>query len=117
MSELIAHVMTEPGADPAQASAELREQLSQLTSPEQVTVEVERPQLGLPEILAIVQLTQGAVDLIKSLISFIDQHREHVKGIEIEIDGERVPVDKLTAEQRAALQTALAAGAGSDEGE
>ena len=108
MPELIAHVMTEPGADPARASEELREQLSELTGPEQVTVEVERPQLGLPEILTIVQIAKGAVDVIKALIDFIDQHREHVKGIEVEIDGERVPIDKLTAEQRAALEAALA---------
>jgi hypothetical protein len=108
MPELIAHVMTEPGADPARASDELREQLSELAGPEQVTVEVERPQLGLPEILTIVQIAKGAVDVIKALIDFIDQHREHVKGIEVEIDGERVPIDKLTAEQRAALEAALA---------
>ena len=108
MSELIAHVMTEPGADADAASAELREQLSKLTSPEQVTVEVERPQLGLFEILAIVQIAQGTVDVIKFLIDFIHAHRKHVKGIEIEINGERVPIDRLTDEQRAALQAELA---------
>lgn len=107
MSELIAHVMTEPGADADEASAELREELSRLASPEQVTVEVERPQLGLFEILAIVQIAQGALEVIKFLGDYIHSHRQHVKGIEVELDGERVAIDQLTDEQRSRLVAAL----------
>jgi len=109
MPELIAHVMTEGGADAEQAAADLREYLSDLPQTDDVNVEVERPRLGLAEILTIIEITKGAVDLLKMLGDYVERHRNHIKGIEVELDGERVPIDKLTDEQRTRVLAALQA--------
>ena len=53
------------------------------------------------------QIAKGAVDLIKLLADYVEKHRDHVKGIEVELDGERIPIDKLTDEQRARVTAAL----------
>ncbi len=107
MPELIAHVLTEGGADADAAADDLREYLTALPETDEVDVEVERPRLGLAEILTIVKIAKGAVELIKLLADYVEKHRDHIKGIEIELDGERIPIDKLTDEQRARVTAAL----------
>jgi hypothetical protein len=110
MAEVIIHCLTEPGTDAAETAAELETYLRQTDGVDPVVVEVEHPRVGLAEILTIVEVVSGVVDLIGKLADFIKSRQEKgtVKDIEVEIDGERVPVSKLTEDQRAKLLAAIA---------
>ncbi len=114
MAEVVIHCIPEPGADPAAAAAEFEAYLRGADGVAPVLVEVEQPRLGLAEILAIVDIASGVVDLTEKLAAFINSRRDKakVKDIEVEIDGQRVPVGKLTPDQRARLAAAIADGAG-----
>jgi hypothetical protein len=113
MAEVIIHCVPEPGTDAAEAAAELEAYLQQTEGMTPVLVEVEQPRVGLAEILAVIQIVSGAVDLTGKLIAFIRsrQDKGKVKDIEVEIDGERVPVTSLTADQRSKLLAAITPGA------
>jgi len=114
MAEIVIHCIPEAGTDPAEAYAEMDAFLRDTEGLEPVLVEVEKSRgVGLAEILAIVQVAQGIVDLTGKLIAYIKsrQGKAEIKDIEIEIDGQRVPVGNLTPDQRARLDTALAQGA------
>jgi hypothetical protein len=112
MAEVVIHCIPEPGTDPAEAAAELEAYLRDTDGLDPVLVEVEQPRLGLAEILAIIQIVSGVVDLTGKLVGYIKSRREKgkVKDIEIEIDGKRVPIGDLTPDQRATLTAALAQG-------
>jgi hypothetical protein len=114
MTEVVIHCLPEPGTDAAEAAAELEAYLQQTEGVAPVLVEVEQPRVGLAEILAIIQVVSGVVDLIEKLADFIKSRQEKgkVKDIEVEIDGARVPVTSLTADQRAKLLAAIAQGTG-----
>ena len=103
------HCILLPGTDAAEVAADLETYLRDTDGLDPVRVKTEQPHVGLAEVLAIVQLSSAAVDLAGKLIDFIKsrQDKSGVKEIEVEIDGERVPVGKLTAEQRAELTAAL----------
>jgi hypothetical protein len=110
MAEVVIHCLPEPGTDAAQTAAELEAYLQQTEGVDPVLVEVEQPRVGLAEILTIIEVVSGTVDLIQKLVDFVKSRQEKgkVKDIEVEIDGERVPVTSLTADQRATLLAALA---------
>jgi hypothetical protein len=110
MAEVVIHCLTEPGTDADEAAAELEAYLEQTEGVAPVLVEVEQPRVGLAEILAIIQVVSGVVDLVQKLSDFIKSRQEagKVKEIEVEIDGERLPINKLTEEQRAKLLAAIA---------
>ena len=110
MAEIVIHCIPEAGSDTAAAAAELEAYLRDTEGVDPVLVEVEQPRVGLAEILAIIQIASGAVDLTEKLLAFIKSRtdKDKVKDIEVEIDGERVPVAGLTAEQRARLLAAIA---------
>jgi hypothetical protein len=110
MAEVIIHCLPEAGSDAAEAAAELEAYLRETEGVTPVLVEVEHPRVGLAEILAIIQIASGAVDLAQKLADYLKSRRDKgkVKDIEVEIDGERVPVASLTAGQRARLLAAIA---------
>jgi len=112
MAEVVIHCIPQAGADPAQASAELEAFLHDTEGLDPVLVEVEQPRLGLAEILAIIQIASGVVDLTEKLVGFIKSRQEKgkVKDIEVEIDGQRVSVADLTPDQRARLAAAIGQG-------
>jgi hypothetical protein len=108
MAKLIAHVITEAGADVPATAGELKEYLTALPGTHGVRTNVEKPRVGLEEVLAVVQITQGAVELIKMLVAYVEKHRSKgVKAIEVEVDGHRIAVDKLTPAEHDALVAAL----------
>jgi hypothetical protein len=118
VAEVVIHCIPQPGTDTAQVAAEFETYLqtefdaylqdADGVSP--VQVEVEQPRIGLAEVLAIIQLTSATIDLTGKLIDFIKSRRDKgkVKDIEIEIDGERVPIGNLTPDQRTRLAAAIA---------
>lgn len=110
MTEIDIHLVLQPGTDPSEAASELQSYLEGIDGVTPVEVEAEQPHVGLAEVLAIVQISSGVIDLAEKLIGFIKSRSDKgkVKRIEIEIDGERVPVDKLTPEQRLRLIAAIA---------
>jgi hypothetical protein len=116
MAEVVIHCLPAPGTDPAQTAAELEAYLLETEGVTPVLVEVEHPRAGLAEILTIVEVVSGVVDLIGKLADFIKSRQEKageqgtVRDIEVEIDGDRVPVASLTADQRARLLVAIAEG-------
>jgi len=112
MAEVVIHCIPEPGTDPAEAAAELEAYLRDTDGVDPVLVEVEQPRLGLAEILAIIQIASGVVDLTGKLVGYLKSRREKgkVRDIEIEIDGQRVPVGDLTQDQRTRLLAAIIAG-------
>jgi hypothetical protein len=112
MAEVVIHCIPEPGADPAEAAAELEAYLRDTDGVDPLLVEVEQPRLGLAEILAIIQIASGVVDLTGKLVGYLKSRREKgkVRDIEIEIDGQRVPVGDLTQDQRTRLLAAIIAG-------
>ena len=112
MAEVVIHCIPEPGSDPAEAAAELEIYLQDTDGVDPLLVEVEQPRLGLAEILAIIQIASGIVDLTEKLVGYIKSRREKgkMKDIEIEIDGERVSVGSLTPDQRTSLAAAIAQG-------
>lgn len=110
MPEIVIHLVPEVGADPAGEAAELAAYLRGEEGVDPVAVEVEQPRLGPAEILAILELANNAIDLTQKLISYLKSRHGQVKDIEVEINGRRVPVQRLTADERAELQAALASG-------
>jgi len=118
VAEVVIHCIPQPGTDAAQVAAELETYLqaefeaylqdADGVSP--VQVEVEQPRMGLAEVLAIIQLASATIDLTGKLVDFIKSHRGKgkVKDIEVEIDGERVPIENLTPDQRTRLAAAIA---------
>jgi hypothetical protein len=112
MAEVIIHCIPEPGTDPAEAAAELQMYLDGTDGVDPVLVEVEQPRLGLAEILAIIQIASGIVDLTEKLVGYIKTRKEKGKltDIEVEIDGQRVPVGNLTPDQRTRLTAAIGKG-------
>lgn len=123
MAEVVIHCILEPGTDPEQAAADLEAYLQGTEGIAPVVVEPEQPRAGLAEILAIVELANGLIDLTGKLVGFIKSRRDkagearqddggaQVRDIEIEIDGQRVPVGSLSPDQRARLAAAIAPGA------
>lgn len=112
MPEIVIHSIPEYGTDPAEAAADLDSYLRGIDGVEPVLVEVEHPQIGPAEILTVIQVASATIDLVQKLISFIKSRRAKgaIKDIQIEIDGQRIPVASLTPEQRDRLATALADG-------
>ena len=110
MPEIVIHLVPGDGADTAAEAAELEAYLRGEEGVDPVAVEVEQPRLGPAEILAVLELANNAIDLTQKLISYLKSRHDKVKGIEIEIHGRRVPVERLTAGERAELQAALASG-------
>ena len=110
MPEIVIHLVPDAGADPAGEAAELAAYLRGEEGVDPVAVEVEQPRLGPAEILAILELANNAIDLTQKLISYLKSRHGQVKDIEVEINGRRVPVQRLTAGERAELQAALASG-------
>lgn len=112
MAEVVIHCIPQPGTDPTEAAAELEIYLQDTDGVDPLLVEVEQPRLGLAEILAVIQIASGIVDLTEKLVDYIKSRREKgkVKDIEIEIDGQRVSVGSLTPDQRTSLAAAIAQG-------
>lgn len=110
MAEVVIHCILESGTDGPEAAAELETYLQDTGGVEPLLVEVEQPRVGLAEVLAIIQLANAAIDLTEKLVDFIKSRRDkgRVKDIEIEIDGERIPVGSLTPDQRTRLAAAIA---------
>jgi hypothetical protein len=111
MAELVIHCIPEAGADAGDEASDLEAFLRDEDWVDPVVVEVEQPRLGPAEILAILELANNAIDLAQKLIGYLQSRRGKVKEIEIEINGRRVPVQRLTKDERAELQAALAEGA------
>ena len=112
MAEIVIHCIPQSGTDAAQVAAELKTYLQDTDGVNPVVVKVEQPHVGLAEVLAIIQLASAAIDLTAKLADFIKSHRDKgkVKDIEVEIDGERVPISSLTPDQRTRLAAAIAQG-------
>jgi hypothetical protein len=108
MAELIFHFITAPDTDVAATSAELQKDLAALALPDGVYVEQEQPRLGPAEILTILQVVSQGIDVAKQIYGWVQDHRKQVNGVEVEIDGHRVPVDQLTDDQKGRLQAMLA---------
>lgn len=112
MTQIVLHSIPEYGTDPAEAATELDTYLRGIDGVKPVMVEVEHPQIGVTEVLTIIQLTSATIDLAEKLISYIKSRRDKgkLKTTEIEIDGQRIPVASLTPDQRHRLTAALANG-------
>jgi hypothetical protein len=110
VAEVVIHCILESGTDAAEAAAELETYLQDTGGVEPVLVEAEQPRVGVAEVLAIIQLATAAINLTEKLVDFIKSRRDtgKVKDIEIEIDGQRVPVGSLTPDQRTRLAVAIA---------
>jgi hypothetical protein len=112
VAEVVIHCIPQPGADATQVAAELETYLQDADGVNPVLVEVEQPRIGLAEILGIIQLASATIDLTGKLVDFIKSRRDKgkVKDIEVEIDGQRVPIGNLTPDQRTRLAAAIARG-------
>jgi len=110
VTEIDIHLIPQPGTEASDAATELRAYLEAIDGVILIDVETEQPHVGLAEVLAVVQLTGAVIDLAQKLIDYIKSRsdKEKVKDIEVEIDGERVPVGKLPPEQRLRLIGAIA---------
>jgi hypothetical protein len=106
MPRLIAHVLIEGGVDAEQLAEELRSSVAALPQADSVKVMVEQPKAGVMEILTIIQVAEGAPILLGYLQGLVDKHRRKIKAVEVETGGVRVDVNKLTPDQRAALEAA-----------
>ena len=104
MPQLIAHVLTEGGVDADALAEQLRSAMSGLPEAQLVRVVVERPKIGLVEILAIVQVIEGVPIVLDFLGRLQGKHRGEIHGVEVESRGSRVPIEDLTPEQRKALE-------------
>jgi hypothetical protein len=113
MPEIVIHLIPDTGADTTGEAAELEAYLRDEEGMDPVTVEVEQPRLGPAEILAILELANTSIDLAQKLIGYLKSRHGKVKEIEIEINGRRVSVQRLTSGERAELQAALASGTSS----
>ena len=107
MAEIVLHFLTEPGVDGAEVTADLQAVLDDIAEPDGVFLEAEQPRFGAAEVLVIVQIVSKTIEVAKQLSDFVKAHRR-VKGVEVEIDGHRVPIDEITSDQRARLQVMLA---------
>jgi hypothetical protein len=109
VTEIDIHLIPQPGTDESEVASEFRAYLEGIDGVTPVEIEAEHPAVGLAEVLAIVQLSSAAIDLAEKLIDFIKSRSERgrVKDIEVEIDGERVSVGKLTPGQRDRLAAAI----------
>jgi hypothetical protein len=96
----------------AEVAAELKTYLQETDGVNPVVVKVEQPLVGLAEVLALLQIATTAINLTEKLIGFIKSRTDKgkVKDIEVEIDGERVPIGGLTPDQRTRLAAAIAQG-------
>jgi hypothetical protein len=112
VAEIIIHCIPQSGTDAAEVAAELNTYLQDTNGVNPVVVKVEQPHVGLAEVLAIVQLTSAAIALTDKLADFIKSRRDKgkVKDIQVEIDGERIPIGSLTADQRTRLAAAISQG-------
>ena len=110
MTEIVIHCIPQVGTDAADVATELRTYLQDADGIDILVVKAEQPHVGLAEVLAIVQLSSAAIDLTGKLIDFIKsrQDKRRVKDIEVEIDGERVPIGNLSPQQRSRLAAAIA---------
>jgi hypothetical protein len=110
MTEIVIHCIPQSGTDAAEVAAELKAYLEATDGVNPVVVKAEQPHVGLAEVLAIIQLSSSAIDLTQMLIDFIKSRQDKikVKDIEVEIDGERVPIGGLTPEQRTRLAATIA---------
>jgi hypothetical protein len=110
VAEVTFHCIPQPGTDAAEVAAELESYLQDTEGVNPILVEVEQPRVGLAEVLATIQLASAAIDLTSKLVEFIKSRRDKgkVKDIEVEIDGERVPIGNLTADQRTRVAAAIA---------
>lgn len=101
MAEIVIHCIPESGTDAAEVAAELNTYLQGTDGVTEVLVKVEHPQVGLAEVLAVLQITSTTIVLAEKLIDFIKSRQEKgkVKDIEVEVDGERVPAGSLTPDQ------------------
>jgi hypothetical protein len=110
--EIVIHSIPEYGTDPEEAAADLESYLRDIDGVEPVLVEVEHPQIGPAEVLTVIQVASATIDLVEKLISFVKsrQAKGAIKDIQVEIDGQRIPVASLTPEQRSRLTAALADG-------
>jgi hypothetical protein len=109
VTRIVIHCIPEPGIDPAEVASELKTYLQDTEGANPVVVKVEQPHVGLAEVLAIVQLANAAIDLPEKLGKFIESRRNRakVKDIQIEIDGKRIPIGRLTPDQRRRLAAAV----------
>ncbi len=110
MAEIVIHCTLQSGTDAAEVAAELNTYLRDTDGVNPVMVKVEHPQVGLAEVLAVLQITTTAISLTDRLIGFIKsrQDKRKAKDIEVEIDGERIPIGSLTPDQRTRLDAAIA---------
>lgn len=109
MAELVIHCALQPGANAAEVAEDLETHLYGVDGVSSVLVKVEQPQMGLPEVLSILQITAAAVGLAEKLADYLKSRREKgkIRDVEVEIDGQRVPLGDLTPDQ----ETKLAPGA------
>lgn len=113
MPELVLHVITEPATDLDAVAADLRCDLEKClrtaNADGAVMVEKEQPLLGAPEILTIVSLVFQGIDVAEKLLDRLRSHRRgrNVTGIEVEVDGQRVPIERLTDREKALLRALL----------
>ena len=112
MAEIVIHCIPQSGTGAAEVAAELKTYLQDTDGVTPVMVKVEHPQVGLAEVLAVLQIAATAINLTEKLIGFIKSRRDKgkVKDIEVEIDGERVPIGNLTPDQRTRLAAAISQG-------
>jgi hypothetical protein len=112
VAEIFIHCIPQSGTDAADVAAELKTYLQDTDGVTPVVVKVEQPHVGVAEVLAIFQLASTALDVMEKLADFIKSRRDrgNVKDIEVEIDGERVPIGSLTPDQRARISAAIAQG-------
>jgi hypothetical protein len=110
VAEIVIHCILQSGTDAAEVAAELNTYLQDTDGVNPVMVKVEHPQVGLAEVLAVLQITTTAINLTDRLIGFIKsrQDKGKAKDIEVEIDGERIPIGSLTPDQRTRLDAAIA---------
>jgi hypothetical protein len=110
VTEIVIHCIPQPGTDAAEVATELRATLNHIDGVNPLLVKAEQPHVGLAEVLAVIQVSTAAIGLADKLIDFIKsrQDKSKVKDIEVEIDGERVPIGNLTPEQRTRLAAAIA---------
>lgn len=117
MAEISIHCIPQSGTDAAEVATDLEVYLRDIDGIDTKLVEVEQTRIGSAEVLAIIQLTSATIDLTVRLTDFIKSRRDKgkTKDIEVEIDGQRVPVGDLTPDQKTRLADAIARGASSTE--
>jgi hypothetical protein len=79
VAEIAIHCIPQPGTDAAEVAAELNTYLQDIDGVNPVLVKVERPQVGLAEVLAVLQIAATAVNLAEKLIGFTKSRQEKAK--------------------------------------